>query len=342
MAIDMWMFDFREPERAYFENFEHDCLNIKFFSGSLNEETVVEFSDDELDKVTAISVFIDSALSENVISRFKNLRIISTRSTGIDHIDVEYCRKNRIAVTNVENYGATSVAQYTFALILALLRNLISANLYIRDYNRAKNEFLGRDLSALTLGVIGTGAIGGSVCKLAQDFGMRVLACDIFPKEELELKNHLKYVKIEEIFAEADVITLHLPFTNENRNMIAAPQFEMMKKKPYIINTSRGELINLTDLKEALSKNLIAGAGLDVLTCESLSFRCGDSCLACAEIHPECAEELKIVQEIKNFDNVIITPHIAYETKEAVEYILKTSLISIMNFFKGEYSNRVV
>lgn len=342
MAIDMFMFDYRLPEKNYFETYNLDCFNIKFFERSLNEETLAKIPPEELENVTALSVFIDSELSKDVIKKFKNLRIIATRSTGVDHIDIDYCRENRIAVTNVENYGATSVAQYTFALILALLRNLVPANLYMRDYNRSNNVFLGRDLTGLTLGVIGTGAIGGSVCKLAQDFGMSILACDIFPKEELRLKYNVKYVDMDELLADSDVITLHLPYTKDNLNMISMAQFEKMRKKPYLINTSRGELVNLEDLRDALSKNLLAGAGLDVLSCESLTFRCDETCPVAGEAHKECIEELKIVKEIKNFDNVVITPHIAYETKEAVEYILRVSMVSIMDFFKGGYSSRVV
>ena len=124
--------------------------------------------------------------------------------------------------------------------------------------------------------------------------------------------------------------------------MLAKPQFERMDKKPFIINTSRGELINLPDLKNALSRGLIAGAGLDVLSCESLTFRCDEHCPSLGLDNAECVAELKIVEEIVNWDNVIITPHIAYETQEAVDYILQTSMISIMDYFKGDNTDRVI
>lgn len=342
MAIDMLMFDFRAPEKEYFREHNFDCFNIKFFEESLTEATLESIPSELLENITVISVFINSRVNENVIKKFKNLRIIATRSTGVDHIDLEFCRKNNIAVTNVENYGATTVAQYTFGLIIALVRKIIPASLYMRDYKRSNNFFLGRDLSGITLGVIGTGAIGGSVCHIAHCLGMKILAYDLHPKGELMAKCNVNYVDFDEILRCSDVITLHLPYTKENYNMLAKPQFEKMERKPFIINTSRGELINLSDLKNALSRNLIAGAGLDVLSCESLTFRCEEYCPSLDITHAECVDELKIVKEIINWDNVIITPHIAYETQEAVDYILQTSMISIMDFFKGANTDRVV
>lgn len=342
MAIDMLMFDFREPEKKYFEDNDFDCFNIKFFEGSLNEAALEILPPEVFDNVTVLSVFISSDVNENVIKRFKNLRVIATRSTGVDHIDIEYCRKNHIAVTNVVNYGATSVAQYTFGLILSLVRKIIPANLYMRDYNRSNNSFLGRTLDGITLGVVGTGAIGGSVCHIAHCFDMKVLAYDVHPKAELIEKCGTNYVEFDELLRNSDVITLHLPYTKDNYNMLAKPQFEKMEKKPFIINTSRGELINLADLKNALSRGLISGAGLDVLSCESLTFRCEEYCPSLGMSHAECIDELKIVKEIINWDNVIITPHIAYETQESVDYILHTSMISIMDFFKGANTDRVV
>lgn len=343
MAIDMLLFEYRKPEEKLFEEYDTSCFNIRFFNEVLNETTVETIPEEVLENITVISVFIDSIVNEAVLKKFKNLRVVAARSTGVDHIDIDYCRKNHIAVTNVQNYGATTVAQYTFALILALIRKVIPANLYMK--NKEKNgchHFLGRDLKALTLGVVGTGAIGGSVCQLGSDFGMKLLAYDLVPKEELIVKAGVKYVDMPELLEQADVISIHVPYVNDNFNMFSMPMFEKMKRVPYFINTSRGELVNLRDLKEALDKKLIAGAALDVLTCESFTFRCEEYCPAAEICQAECFDELKIVEQIVNYDNVIITPHIAYETQEAIDYILATSMNSIRDFLKGGNSNRVI
>lgn len=342
MAIDLLVFDFRKPERKFFEDFDTGCFNIHLMEESLNEATITTLPPEITEKTTAISVFISSNLTEKVLKRFKNLRAIATRSTGINHIDLEYCKNNNIAVLNVQNYGATAVAQYTFAMILTLLRNVVSATLYMREYKRIDNVFIGRNIDALTLGVIGTGAIGGAVCKLAHAFGMKVLAYDILPKEELIHKYCTQYVSLEELIQNSDIITLHTPYTIENYNMLSKPQFEMMTKKPYIINTSRGELINLADLKNALIRKQISGVALDVLTCESLTFNCEEFCPVLDNANAECIDELKIVKEIINWDNVIITPHIAYETQDAIDFILKTTMDNLRDFFTGGSKGRIV
>lgn len=342
MAIDMLFFEYRKTEEKFFEEFDPSCFNIKFFKEGLNETTIENIPQEVLENVTVISVFVNSIVNEAVIKKFKNLRIIATRSTGVDHIDIEYCRKNHIAVTNVHNYGATTVAQYTFAMILALIRKLIPANLYMKNGTQENHLFLGRDLMSLTLGVIGTGAIGGSVCQLGHAFGMNVIAYDFVPKEELIVKAGVKYLEMAEVLEQSDIITLHLPYTNDNYNMISMPMFEQMKRVPYFINTSRGELVNLRDLKEALDRKLIAGAALDVLTCEAYTFRCEDYCPAVEICQAGCLDELAIVKEIVNYENVIITPHIAYETQEAIDYILEISMNSVRDFFKGGNDNRVV
>ena len=128
MAIDLIIFDFREPEENFFKKYYNECFNIKFFKESLTEDFLDKLPSEYIDNVTAISVFIHSKLDKNTLERFKNLRLISTRSTGTNHIDLDYCQKRRIAVVNVSNYGAQAVAQYTFGLIIALVRKIIDAN----------------------------------------------------------------------------------------------------------------------------------------------------------------------------------------------------------------------
>jgi len=342
MGIDMLLFDYREPEKKYFENYDSGCFSIKFFEESLNEEFLQKIETEVLENITVLSVFIHSTLNENVLKHFKNLRLISARSTGVDHIDLEYCRHKNIAVVNVENYGSTTVAQYTFALILALVRKIVPAYNFMCERRHDYVDFLGRNLETLTLGVIGTGSIGGSVCRFANSFGMNILAHDLHPKQEVLMQCGVKYTDMEEIFEKADIITLHTPYTPQTHHLLSKVQFDKMKKSPFIINTSRGELINLFDLKTALELKLINGAALDVLTCESLTFRCDEHCPIPQMMAAECVEELKIVKEIIEYPNVIITPHIAYETQEAVDKILETSMCAIRDFFKGVGVDRVV
>lgn len=334
MTVKMLIFDFRDSEKAFFENKKFENFDIKFFKESLNEEFVKTLSADDLEKTTIISVFIDSEVSSDVINAFKNLRIISTRSTGIDHINHRAAMERNIDVINVESYGSKSVAQFTMGLIIALVRKIKSAAEYIINKDNYCESFIGRDLSKLTIGVVGTGAIGASVCRLASAFEMNILAYDLKEKKELLNEINMKYTDLNTLVKNSDIITLHLPFTGDNLHMFRAEYFNIMKQNAYFINTSRGELVDIFALYEAVTNKTIAGTALDVVTCEQVTFKCsGFTEKLGADII--CLKEAQIVQELAVMPNVIITPHIAYETQDAVDYLLEMSFRGISDCIKG-------
>ena len=335
MSINMLVFDYRDIEQAFFGNNHFQNFNIRFFKESLNEESIKSLTQEDLDGVMIISVFIDSELTEDVINSFKNLRIISTRSTGIDHINTKAAERRNIKIINVMNYGSTSVAQYTFGLILALVRNIVYAADCTKQYRAGSISFIGRDISVLTLGVVGTGAIGGAVCRLAAAFGMKIYAYDLNEKQELKEGCNVEYVSLEYLLQNSDIVTLHLPYTGINKNMISYPQFAMMKENAYLINTSRGEMVDIKALKTALDDKQIKGAALDVLSCENYNVKCEELVKEPDSISLECQEEVKITREIIKYPNVIITPHIAYETQESVDYILQKTFDGIIDTIKG-------
>ena len=333
MAIKMLIFDYRDSEKNFFENNKNDDFDITFFYESLNDETVNNLSEEELNDTSIISVFINSEVTEEVINKFKNLRLISTRSTGIDHINKNAAEAKNIAIVNVEAYGSGSVAQYTICLIIALVRHLIPASKHLESKVSCAN-YVGRDVSKLTLGVVGTGSIGIAVCKIALALGMKVLAYDKIEKQELINTTEIKYTDLNTLLKESDVVTLHLPYTGENKNMFAKDQFKIMKNTAYFINTSRGEIVNLRDLYEAIKNNTIQCAALDVVTCEYETFRCSQLSQDTG-IPFECIEEAKIAVEMSTHPNIIITPHIAYETQDAINYILEQTFIGILDTIKG-------
>ena len=335
MSINMLVFDYRDTEQAFFGNNHFQNFNIRFFKESLNEESIKSLTQEDLDGVMIISVFIDSELTEDVINSFKNLRIISTRSTGIDHINTKAAERRNIKIINVMNYGSTSVAQYTFGLILALVRNIVYAADCTKQYRAGSISFIGRDISVLTLGVVGTGAIGGAVCRLAAAFGMKIYAYDLNEKQELKEGCNVEYVSLEYLLQNSDIVTLHLPYTGINKNMVSYPQFALMKENAYLINTSRGEMVDIKALKTALDDKQIKGAALDVLSCENYNVKCEELVKEPDSIPLECQEEVKITQEIIKYPNVIITPHIAYETQESVDYILQKTFDGIIDTIKG-------
>ena len=332
MSVKMLVFDFRDSEKKFFEENKFENFDITFIKESLNEDTVNNLTDEQLEHTAVISVFVDSEVTQPVIDRFRNLRIVSTRSTGIDHINHKACVDKNIDVINVGNYGARSVAQYTIGLMIALIRKIVPASRYVLNKDRACDTFIGRDISKLTIGVVGTGAIGASVCNLAKAIGMRVLAYDLTCRQELLEK--VEYTDFNTLLSQSDVITLHVPYTGDNYHMISTEQFKMMKKDAYIINTSRGEILDTIALYDAVCTNEIAGAGLDVVACETYSFKCNQFAKRLGE-DLMCMREAETVEKLAQMPNVIITPHIAYETQDAVDYLLEMSFKGIQDCIQG-------
>lgn len=338
MAIKMLIFDFRDSEKKFFEENKFENFDITFIKESLNEDTVDNLTPEQLEQTAVISVFIDSEVTQSVIDKFKNLRTVSTRSTGIDHINHKACVDKNIDVINVGTYGARSVAQYTMGLMIALIRKIIPASRYVLNKDSACDSFLGRDISKLTIGVIGTGSIGAAVCKLAHALDMKVLAYDLVHRQEL--LEVVEYVDFDKLIRESDVVTLHVPYTGENQNMISAEQFKMMKKDAYIINTSRGEILDTIALYDAITSGEIAGAGLDVVSCETYSFKCNQFVKRLGE-DMTCMREAETVEKLAQMPNVIVTPHIAYETQDAVDYLLEMTFKGIQDCIQGgsEFKN---
>lgn len=335
--MKMLMFDFRDSEKDFFKKNDFQDFDITYVCEPLNEMS--QLSEKQYEETDVISVFISSTLSEEVLKKFKNLRVIATRSTGFNHIDIKYCTQHNIAVFNVEEYGQTSVAQFTFALLLALVRNLFPANLDIqRGYiNHANYE--GRNLNKMTIGIIGCGAIGSMVAKIAHSFNMKVLVCSYIKRTDVSV--FADYVSMEELLRESDIVTLHLPYKTENYHMIGKAEFDMMKEGSYFINTARGELIDIVALYENLISGKLKGVALDVLECEYLALSPENLVDDIREDNTNCVASALITQKLLGMPNVIITPHIAYNTEESVETLLETTFNNIRDYYKGVRNNQV-
>ena len=340
MAIKMLFFDYRKAEYNFFKTHKFDNYDIKFYDFSLNQDSLELIPQEDKDSAVVISVFINSFLTAEVINSFKNLRIISTRSTDYDNINNKACRLRNINVVNVPNYGSTAISEYTFGLMISLLRKIAYADNSVRRGDFAQKDFIGNDLNGLVLGVVGTGSTGYAVCKLANAFEMKVLGYDLQQKKEL--CDSVEYTDFENLLKNSDIITLHLPFTGNNYHMFSKYEFELMKKGAYFINVSRGELVDNLYLKEGLQTGRIAGAALDVLACREVCKNCKIFSDQLEVSSLSCFEDSEVIKELIKMPNVIITPHIAYESKGAVDYILKTTFDGIMECVNGGLKNRVI
>lgn len=339
MSCKMLFFDYRESEEKFFQENNFENYDIKFFKESLNESTLGLLTEEDFEKTMIISVFITSTIDSKIVEKFQNVRVISTRSTGYDHICINSCRNKNIALLNVDAYGGTAVAQFAICLMLMLVRNMKKILTAKQDESLVYQNFCGRDLNNLTLGIVGTGAIGSAVCKIAHCAGMRILAYDLRPKNELISECNVEYVDMGSLLENSDIVTLHLPYFIENYHMFSCEQFSKMKEGSYFINVARGELVDTDALLEFAQKGKFKGIGLDVVACSGVLSVNDDNR---DKSSVACMQTSNSVQELAKLPNVIITPHVAYDTQEAVDYILKATFEGISDYLTGGHKNRVL
>lgn len=287
----------------------------------------------------ALSVFIYSRISKETIAALPNLRLIATRSTGYDHIDLVAAKTRGVTVLNVPSYGEHTVAEHTFALILALSRNVHKSHV-----RRLKNDFSieglkGFDLKGKTIGVIGAGKIGLHVIKIARGFGMRVLAYDAFQNNFLSDVLDFDYVSLDRLLGESDIISLHTPYNEQTHHLISEHSIEKIKRGSLLVNTARGELVDNDALIRALDQGILAGAGLDVIEGEQL-IREEKELLSETKIAGDLSELMNDHNLLRR-DNVVYTPHIAFYSDGALHRILRTTIDNIVCFASGICQNVV-
>ena len=327
------MFDYRASEKEFFENNKFTDFDIKFFQEALNDKT--KLNADDYEDTDVISVYSSSLLTKEVLKNFKNLRTIATRSFEFNHIDLDYCKKNNIAVLNVHQYGEEAVAQYTFGLIIALTRKMRQALFDIQKHEVNSKKYEGKLLNDMTIGIIGCGNVGLEIGKIADFFGMRILVSSY--KEAPSFKNFCNIVPFDTLLCESDIITLHMPFTTETYQILGKEEFARMKEGVYIINTSSVDLIDIESLYNNLISNKVKGAGLDILDSDFTKGKTkelGNETMSTKDNH-------KITSKLIEMPNVIITPHIAFNTADTINYVLQTTINNIRDCTKGLHTNRV-
>lgn len=328
------IFELEEWEQETFDRLSDDN-ELQCIREPLTKKTVGNYTDAQI-----ISTFIYSTLNKEILSRFENLRLIATRSTGFDHIDLDYCDANDIMVCNVPTYGDNTVAEHVFGLLLTISHNLTHAIDRTRRGDFSLAGLRGFDLRGKTFGVIGTGAIGEHSIKIACGFGMNVLAFDVKPRKELEKELCFRYVDMDELLRKSDIITLHVPANKATHHLIGKKEFSKMKDGVVLINTSRGSVIEVEGLINALADGKVAAAGLDVLPEEPL-IREEAELLRSIFRKEHNLEQLLADHVLLRLRNVYITPHSAFNTKEAVQRILDTTYNNIKSFVQGSPDNVV-
>lgn len=325
--VEDWQKDYLEKKLSGNE--------LSFFAEPLSLDNINSATDCHI-----ISPFIYSQIKKDILEKLPSLKMIATRSTGFDHIDIQAAKENKIAVCNVPFYGENTVAEHTFALILALSRKLVDSVQRARMGDFTLDGLRGFDLKDKTLGIVGMGHIGLHVARIAKGFEMKVLAYD--PKEDKKTAKKIgfEYETLEALLAKSDIITLHAPDNKETHHLINSENISLIKRGAYLINTARGGLIETQSLLKALSDGILAGAGLDVL--EEECFVKEEAQLLSKEFPKTC--DLKTVLQnhiLLQQKNVIITPHNAFNSNEALMRILDTTIENINGFIAGKPQNAV-
>jgi D-lactate dehydrogenase len=308
---------------------EKEIINLDACGVGIFEEEVQD-NIEMAKKYEILSVFIYSKMDKEILDKLSNLRMISTRSTGVDHIDLVECKKRKIEVMSVPVYGSNTVAEYAFALILAVAKNIVEAHQAVEEDEFSPEGLTGIDLCRKTLGIVGLGKIGANVAKIARAFGMKIIAVEKFPDEKVVKKYKVRLVDLETLLKEADVVTLHLPAMKETYHLINRDNIKLMKTGSILVNTSRGAVLETEAVVWALNKGILRGAGLDVVEeedkVESMSM------VMSQRPTKDDLQNVLSYHMLRDRDDVVFTPHNAFNTEEAIGRIIETTIENIKNF----------
>ncbi|MGO8671268.1 MAG: NAD(P)-dependent oxidoreductase [Capsulimonadaceae bacterium] len=341
MAI--YFFEASSADRAYVEE-RLPGEDLHFFSEPLTSgDQIHNLKEDQisgLKDVEILSVFLRSHIGADVIDALPELRMISTRSTGFRHVNVPAAESRGIPVCNVPTYGENTVAEHTFALMLALTRNLHIAYTRTSAGDFRLDGLQGIDLRGRTLGVVGAGHVGMHVIQIARGFGMKVLASDPVRNDTAASVLGYKYTTLDELLAQSDIVTLHARLTSGSYHLIGEHNIDRFKRGAFLINTAGGGLVDTQALLKALDTGILRGAGLDVVEGEEVFSEDNQF------LYQEDISQMRLRMALQNMSllrrsDLIVTPHLAYDSREAVERIFDTTIENIKALRSGEPQNCV-
>lgn len=320
MAYKIAFFGAKPYDIASFDKVnEKYNYDIRYYKGHLNPNNVVLTQDTDV-----VCIFVNDTADAAVIDAMvdNGVKLLALRCAGFNNVDLK-AAKGKLPVVRVPAYSPYAVAEYSLALMLSLNRKIHRAYWRTRDGNFSLNGLMGFDMHGKTIGIIGTGKIAKILIRLLKGFGMRILAYDLYPDMKFAGEEGISYVSLDELYRESDIISLHCPLTDQTKYMIDKDSIDKMKEGVMIINTGRGQLINTNDLIEGLKEKMIAAAGLDVYEEEGEYFY---------EDKSDKIIDDDVLARLLSFNNVIVTSHQAFFTKEALHNIAETTLQNIEDF----------
>lgn len=323
-------FEIEDWEKPYLQE-KFSAHTLSFYAEHLSLENISSAADCDI-----ISIFIYSEMTKELLEKFSNLKLIVTRSTGFDHIDLAVCKEKNISVANVPVYGTHTVAEHTFALLLAISRKLIPSIERARQGDFSLDGLRGFDLEKKTLGIIGFGNIGQEMTKIAKGFDMNVIAFTPHPKTV----EGVEFVDLDTLLARADVVSLHVPYTKETHHIINKENITKFKKGAVLLNTARGGLIETEAILIGLDSGNLIGVGIDVL--EEECYIKEERQLLTEKFLQECDIKTQLLNHVLlTKENVLVTPHNAFNSTEALQRILDVTVEDIQSFISGSPVNVV-
>lgn len=325
MGTKIAFFDSKPYDKESFNKAnEKYGFEIKFFNNHLTQDSAVMAKGYDV-----VCAFVNDIIHKQIINTLyeNGVRHIALRSSGYNNVDFK-AAFNKIHVTRVPAYSPNAIAEHTVALMLTLNRKIHRAYYRTRDNNFALNGLLGFDMYGKTAGIIGTGRIGKELIKILRGFGMRVLAYDIYPDNDFAQQNNITYTDLDTLYAESNIVSLNCPLTSETEYLINKDSLSKMKDGVMMINTGRGKLIKTADLIDALKAGKVGSAGLDVYEEESEYF---------FEDLSDVVLPDDVLARLLSFNNVIITSHQGFFTKEALEGIAEITLKNIYEYASNKF-----
>ena len=323
-------FDAKPYDRPSFDKYgQEKGIEFKYFETKLNEDTV-----ELANGFDGVCVFVNDTVNKQVIDRLAEMdvRVLALRCAGFNNVDMKYAH-GKIHVLRVPAYSPYAVAEHTMALLMTSVRRIHKAYIRSRDFNFSLSGMTGFDLYGKTVGVIGTGRIGRVFINICRGFGMKVLAYDRYPSDEVKNMDNVEYVELDRLFAQSDIISLHCPLTEDTYHMINAEALEKCKKRVVILNTSRGALVDAEALLNGIKSRKVGAACLDVYEEEADLF---------FEDNSGHIMEDDTLARLISMPNVIVTSHQAFLTEEALDNIAQTTVDNITGFFKnGQCKNEL-
>jgi D-lactate dehydrogenase len=341
----------------YFVGLEPDAQ--EYYAGEMAEYDLVAVpSLREVDaNAEIVSVFIHEQVDDVFLTQHPNLKFVATRSNSVDHIDLAVCRKRGIAVCNVPHYREEAVAEHTFALLLALTRRLRELMTVPKDGTFSYASTRSTELQGKTLGLIGMGRVGQRVASLARAFRMTVIANDVDRSADLARELGFDWVSLDELIEHSDIVSLHAPLTSDTYHVINRESLSRMKRGVYIINTARGALVETTGLRDALESGQVGGAGIDVLEDERVLRQTAPEIISGDIVRhlrsDALAHEADDAERIRNLrelvlgesilsrPNVVFTPHVAFNSHEAIARLRQVTVANLKAFIAGAPQNLV-